>query len=213
MGRRKKELPSVHRETIADAAQTLFVQKGIADTSMDEVAKAAGYSKATLYVYFENKEEIVGLLVLQSMKKLYGYIVSALETQNGSKARYQHICRALLRYKEEFPYYFNVVIDKINVDFENIEYLPEEKETYEVGERINEKMEEYIKAGIAAGELRPDIEVKPTIFSFWGMLVGLIQMAETKEFYFSQVMQLPKNDFLEYGFEMLYRAVARKETI
>lgn len=24
---------------------------------MDDIAKAAGYSKATLYVYFENKEE------------------------------------------------------------------------------------------------------------------------------------------------------------
>ena len=33
----------------------LFMEKGIAATSMDDIAKAAGYSKATLYVYFENK--------------------------------------------------------------------------------------------------------------------------------------------------------------
>ena len=71
MGRRKKEPKSVHRENIASAASALFMEKGIAATSMDDIAKAAGYSKATLYVYFENKEEIVGILVLNSMKKLY----------------------------------------------------------------------------------------------------------------------------------------------
>ena len=47
MGRRKKEPKSVHREKIATAASALFMEKGIAATSMDDIAKAAGYSKAT----------------------------------------------------------------------------------------------------------------------------------------------------------------------
>lgn len=57
MGRRKKEPKSVHREHITAAASALFTQKGITATSMDDIAKAAGYSKSTLYVYFENKAE------------------------------------------------------------------------------------------------------------------------------------------------------------
>lgn len=68
MARRKKEPKSVHRENIAAAASKLFMEKGITATSMNEIAKIAGYSKATLYVYFENKEEIIGFLVLDSMK-------------------------------------------------------------------------------------------------------------------------------------------------
>ena len=55
MGRRKKEPKSVHRENIASAASGLFMEKGIVATSMDDIAKAAGYSKATLYVYFKKK--------------------------------------------------------------------------------------------------------------------------------------------------------------
>ena len=62
MGRRKKEPRSVHRENIASVASKLFAERGISSTSMDDIAKAAGYSKATLYVYFENKEEIVSIL-------------------------------------------------------------------------------------------------------------------------------------------------------
>ena len=50
MARRKKEPKSVHREKIASAASVLFMDKGIAATSMDDIAKAAGYSKATLDV-------------------------------------------------------------------------------------------------------------------------------------------------------------------
>lgn len=75
---------------------------------MDDIAKAAGYSKATLYVYFENKEEIAGILTLRSMKKLDEYISSSLEKQEGTRARYDLICKGLVRYQEEFPFYFNM---------------------------------------------------------------------------------------------------------
>ena len=210
MGRRKKEPRSVHRENIASAASVLFMEKGIAETSMDDIAKAAGYSKATLYVYFENKEEIVGILVLGSMKKLYDYIASALAQQESTKSRYELICRGLVRYQEEFPFYFDMVLSKINIDFENRDYLPEEKETYRVGEEINEKLRDFLTAGMENGELRDDLEIMPAIFHFWGMLSGMIQLAANKEAYIEKAMGLSKGQFLDYGFSMLYRSIAAK---
>lgn len=211
MGRRKKEPRSVHREKIAAAASVLFMEKGISAASMDDIAKAAGYSKATLYVYFENKEEIVGILALESMRKLYDYICRALEEQETTRARYDMICRGLAAYQEEFPFYFKMVLDKINIDFENRSCLPEEKETYRVGEDINEKIKEFLLCGIEKGELRSGIEVLPVIFTFWGTLSGLIQLAANKEEYIKSSMGLSKKQFLEYGFDMLYRSVAVME--
>lgn len=208
MGRRKKEPRNVHRENIASAASDLFMKKGIAATSMDDIAKAAGYSKATLYVYFENKEEIVGILVLGSMKKLYDYIDSALAQQESTKGRYELICRGLVQYQEEFPFYFDMALSKINIDFENRNYLPEEKETYRVGEEINEKLRDFLTAGMENGELRDDLEIMPAIFHFWGMLSGMIQLAANKEAYIEKAMGLSKGQFLDYGFSMLYRSIA-----
>ena len=121
MGRRKKEQPGAHREAIASAASALFQEKGIRAVSMDEIAKAAGYSKATLYVYFENKEEIVSVLVLESMKKLSRYISAALDQQAAARERYGLICRGLTEYQEEFPFYFKIALDKINIDFKSSE--------------------------------------------------------------------------------------------
>ena len=211
MGRRKKEPRSVHRENIVSAASVLFMERGIASTSMDDIAKAAGYSKATLYVYFENKEEIVGILVLNSMQKLYDYISSALIQHKTTKARYAFICRGLMQYQQEFPFYFKMVLDKINIDFESKDYLPEEKETYQIGEEINEKIKNFLLSGMEKGDLRSDLDIMPAIFNFWGMLSGIIQLAANKEEYIKKSMGLSKEKFLEYGFSLVYHSIAAKE--
>ena len=47
------------RQEIFDASVHLFVEKGFAETSMREIAAAAGIGKATLYDYFKTKDDIL----------------------------------------------------------------------------------------------------------------------------------------------------------
>lgn len=211
MERRKREPRSVHRNNIASVASKLFMEKGILSTSMDDIAKAAGYSKATLYAYFENKEEIVSILVLDSMKKLCSYISVALQHQKSTRAKYDLICQELVKYQKEYPFYFKMTFEKININFENQDYFPEEKETFQIGEEINEMIKSLLVSGIENGDLRRDIDVIPTSFSCWGMLSGLIHFATNKEDYIQKVMKLSKNEFLQYGFNMIYESIANTE--
>lgn len=44
---------------IARASIALFCDKGIQQTSIEEIAKSAGVAKGTIYLYFKNKEEII----------------------------------------------------------------------------------------------------------------------------------------------------------
>lgn len=207
MGRRKKEPPSAHRSAISTAAQHLFMEKGIEAVSMDDIAKAAGYSKATLYVYFKNKEEIVGVLVLESMRRLQEYMKAAAESRGTARDRYDRICFALAKYQEEYPFYFNMALDRINIDFDSETCLSEDKETFRIGEEINEMIFRFLKEGIAENQIRSDLVFAPTVFSFWGMLSGLVQIAVNKEAYIARELKLSKQEFLEYGFDMLYRSV------
>jgi AcrR family transcriptional regulator len=46
-------------ERILDAAGALFVERGVGKPGMDEVARAAGCSRATLYRYFENRQALI----------------------------------------------------------------------------------------------------------------------------------------------------------
>lgn len=88
-----------------------------------------------------------------------------------------------------------MVLDKINIDFERGDYLPEEKETYRIGEEINEKIKEFLISGMEKGDLRNTLDVMPTIFQFWGMLSGLIQLAANKEEYIKK-----RWDYQKYSF-------------
>ena len=60
------------------------------------------------------------------------------------------------------------------------------------------------------GDLRSDLEIMPAIFNFWGMLSGIIQLAVNKEEYIKKSMNLSKEQFLEYGFSLVYNAIASK---
>ncbi|BFH65762.1 TetR/AcrR family transcriptional regulator [Paenibacillus azoreducens] len=52
---------------IADQAAILFAMKGYAGTSIDELARASGYSKGHIYYYFKNKENLFLHLALKGM--------------------------------------------------------------------------------------------------------------------------------------------------
>jgi len=55
---------------ILEGARDVFFAQGFAGASMDAIAKAAGVSKGTLYVYFENKESLFGALIEARRGKL-----------------------------------------------------------------------------------------------------------------------------------------------
>lgn len=209
MGRRKKEPPEAHRAAISIAAQRLFEKKGILSSTMDDVAREAGYSKATLYVYFQNKQELVGFLALESMKKLREYLQGALAQHTQAAARYQSICAALVRYRDEYPFYFDMALDTI--PFIQEPSTPAAiKEAYTVGEQLNAEITRFFKDGMETGELRQNPEPLTAAFTFWGALSGLIKMAAAKEAYLEKGLGLPRAAFLQAGFDTLYRAIANE---
>ena len=53
-----KEEKQRRREMILDAAGARFQRFGYSKTTMEEVAADAGISKGTIYIYFQNKEDI-----------------------------------------------------------------------------------------------------------------------------------------------------------
>jgi len=61
--RRKEARPS---EILAAAMET-FVEHGYAATKLEDVAKRAGVTKGTLYIYFESKEALFKAVVRESI--------------------------------------------------------------------------------------------------------------------------------------------------
>ena len=62
--RRKAERP----KEILEAAFTEFSRNGYAVTTLDQIAERAGVTKGTIYVYFENKEQLFISMVREVTK-------------------------------------------------------------------------------------------------------------------------------------------------
>ena len=56
-------LDTAKRRQIVDGARGIFLAQGFEGASMNDIARAAGVSKGTLYVYFENKERLFAAIV------------------------------------------------------------------------------------------------------------------------------------------------------
>lgn len=59
---------SAKRRQILDGAAQVFLERGFDAASMGEIARAAGVSKGTLYVYFDNKEMLFNAIVQQERR-------------------------------------------------------------------------------------------------------------------------------------------------
>lgn len=211
MARRKKAPDGFHKNQIITAAEQLFMEKGIEGTSMDDISKKSGYGKATIYVYFKNKEEMIITLALKSMKKLLERIQIVVHEDKTIKEQYFDICRELVLFQKEYPQYFIIAISKINVDSEcDNNMLKVEEDTFIIGEKINDELKSMLKCGIERGELRDDILIDQTIFVFWAAISGIITMSHKKDSYIHKTMDIDREQLLDYSFRLLFESI-RKE--
>lgn len=88
--RRERRKDARPRELL-EAALELFVQKGFAATRAEEVAKLAGVSKGTLFLYFASKEELFKAVVREN-------IIGRFAEWNEEFARFQGSTADMLRY-------------------------------------------------------------------------------------------------------------------
>lgn len=204
---KKEALAKFHRDNIIRASEKLFLKNGIENTSMDDIAREAGYSKATLYVYFKNKDEIIGAITLLGMKMFLDHVRKCISEQKDFRAQYFALCYALVDFKNEHPFHFDSVFAEINVDLELEETPKVYHEIYEVGEEINNEISKMFQEGVKEGLVRNDIKLPLASFIFWASIFGIIRMSQEKNKYLAKSLGISSKDFLQCSFELLYQSI------
>jgi AcrR family transcriptional regulator len=204
---KKEALAQFHRMNIIRAAEKLFLEKGIQNTTMDNIAKEADYSKATIYVYFKNKEELISSITLISMKMYLDIITAAISQSSDPFKQYYALCYSLVNFHKDYPLYFDCLLKKINVDLELPETPKVYYEIYELGEEINKVIASSLEQGMKQGYIRGNIQVIETVFILWASIAGVIKMAEEKETYLFKHKGITKDEFYKYSFEMLLKSI------
>ena len=80
--RRKQARPT----EILDAAMKVFAHKGFAAARMDDIAREAGVTKGTIYLYFESKDAVFRSLVQESIGATIEGVTAAAARFEGSAA-------------------------------------------------------------------------------------------------------------------------------
>ena len=57
------------RRQVMDGARKVFLADGFDAASMNEIARVAGVSKGTLYVYFDSKEDLFAALIREEKRE------------------------------------------------------------------------------------------------------------------------------------------------
>ncbi len=103
------EYKEAAKEKIIQCAFQVFTKKGYQTTTMDDIAKEVGVSKAALYQYFKNKKELLNEIVLSYHNMFRELLRTALERQ-GFNSLEEEIQGALLKkYRLHHEMLFEVI--------------------------------------------------------------------------------------------------------
>jgi len=76
--------PDARPEEILEAAKHVFGESGYAGTKLEDVARRAGVSKGTLYLYFDSKEALFREMVRAKVVAALAHAEEAVRTFDGS---------------------------------------------------------------------------------------------------------------------------------
>ena len=91
-------------ERILDAAAALFVERGVADVSMGDVAAAAGCSRATLYRYFADRRELHLAFVHREGRRVGALVADDIASVEGQEAKVVAAVTSAVRYVRDTPH-------------------------------------------------------------------------------------------------------------
>jgi len=198
--RRKHARP----EEITAAALESFVERGYAGTRLEDVAARAGISKGTLYLYFENKEDLFKAVVREGLVSPIAEIRGVIDQFEGST--FDLLSKLLFGWWERVGATRVSGIPKLI--FAEAGNFPELARFYlaEVVDPGHEVIVALVKRGIARGEFRA-VDPDSAAQMIAAPMVFLNMWCRSLAHHASRAID-PKK-FLEAHMDMLRHALAR----
>src|SRR6202020_875116 len=100
---RRGEEKERRRAEILDAAEVLYTKKGWDALTVDQVARSARLSRALVYVYFRDKEDLLFAIGERAMQLLKSRFEAAAAGPGTGLEQVEAIGRAYVAYALEFP--------------------------------------------------------------------------------------------------------------
>lgn len=173
--RREREKEQ-RKEAIIDCAMKVFLVKGMVASTMDEIAECAELSKATLYLYFKNKEELVLHAIGCVLQTFTEYLEKEMAQVDSPDEKIYMIGEAYLKfYKECHSQYIilNSQDSTSGYDFSTLDFYTE---ILSKSNNLWKIICEPIRAAVKTGYLRKDVNAIEVAVTLWSASNGLLNL-------------------------------------
>ena len=99
---RMKRKRKIRRDLIIDVAEQSFIENGYENTNVDQIALDAGYTKASIYNYFDSKEDLFTAVIARIYDQMFETLTTFLE-ESGTTHNLRTSGDAYLTFVEKFP--------------------------------------------------------------------------------------------------------------
>ena len=202
-GKRREKTTAFNRANILESAYELFRQKGIAGTTMDDIAKHSDYSKTTIYKYFASKEELAFHLIFEGVESFQTKLQDDAEQSHTFAEFYKRFCASVVEIQTKYPLYYDGIIGANPIDEKN---PPSDihKRIYISGEDINDIIETQLMKAKKTKEITIEDDVSATIIFMRLCIMGIVEKISLKEEYIFYKLGKTKSEFLEFAFNKLF---------
>jgi len=199
----------IRREHILEAAKKLFEKQGVEETSMEEIARAAEYTRRTLYAYFQNRDEIRLAIFTDALAVRWAMQQEAMELAESGLDKVLAWGEAFSRFARRQPHALRL---QVFWDYRGIDRRRLDQALFDAFSRINDEIIAGLRAafrlGIDDGSLRPDLPVDMTISQYTYSLRTTLNKALFPAFSFAR---FDPDDYLRHYFLLLTRGIASTE--
>lgn len=150
---------------ISRTAMALFAERGYANTTMEEIARAADVAKGTLYSRFPVKEAILSHFILAEMRTAAPALMAELQSLDSYRARLQAYFRQSAHFAERYREYLRPYLQ---YRFAGI-FQPDRERS-----NMSEILGSLLSEGMANGEIRRDIALPQQVLALEMQYVGVL---------------------------------------
>jgi len=156
------------RAELLKSAETLFVERGYAATTADDIAIAAGVSVGTFYNYFRNKRQILMALTLLRLSDIFTHLrLGQMDLAHGDHHAAIHSAITAVLAGEQQP--------GLRVVWQQMMSLEPELAPYQAVVRryALERIAERLREASGCGDIWPDLDIEGTALAILSMLDNL----------------------------------------
>ena len=209
---RRVEEKQARRDAIVDAAERAFTARGIDAATMGDVAAAARLSRALLYTYFDDKDDLLMAVAHRGQSELLTRFEAAAAGDAPGRARLGGIGAAFVGIARELPLHFEALMryEAREVDPEQTE--SEERAVMNQARRVIDLMAGVVTDGVADGSIRADIgDPHATALTIWGVVYGAIQLGTFKGKMLTEQFGVAPDALVDRAFDLIDRSLRPSE--